>query len=565
MSLNTFEKLSIQLTDEERQLMLQRLRDFLPQEEPLLVEDEDIFQIDIKKVFEESPWYQKLFYNILQLFTGKDVLVLVEERELRLLSRSVRREAGYYIDIEAQRVKQDFLELIQDLKNRLMPFAEPLQRIRSEREDFVVFLGNRFFNDFADSIFKSTDPQLLFKDKDNPRMAQIKSLMQETFETLISSIDQKQRNQFKQHARSIHLLQSLQEFPFYNFIGAFSEQGPTGQEAPWENLSNAMVSLVNILYSMKLFPNAVLLENLFIYGYQERFTDSLAEDLGHWMKELYQQALSLMDLLENIDHLPLINMSKLINGDINFKPMDVGGGEDYFHIYRRYWQKKIDHRYAIFVTHNKIDELKRALLSTWGDNHLKPVGRYNHKFGKYCRFRYVVTMELLVNFLDDLVMEKNYPLMDIIWKRGEFYKKENRRDYNEVMEYLQQNKALLEIFTGKLEDQGYYAQALQDILKQKEKLEETRQRDLTLLYRSIDLEVQGFIKQTLVILDKAGKLLTGVLMGDRGEYDTLSNYPDLAGPPNRLFKDELVTREFLVNNAHRNIQDIFALEEKAPI
>lgn len=565
MGSEVFQRLSRELNSSERQEMLQRISALLPQEKLVLREDREDEPMDVEKIYKESPWWERIWFQIQKLFSGKEILQLVEEHCLKSLTRKLKREAHPWFDVENKRATQEFYQLLEKLKNALEPFRDIMQRLGREKEEFVFFLGNRCFEGLEENLNVATDPEEIKKSNENIRPIQVRDKIREALELNFDSITTEKRNQLKWQARSVFHLQQLCEFSFYSFLGQFTERGTSGVEADWQNIRYPLGGLLDILYSFQVFPQPTLLQDMLVFTHRERFLDEEEDDVAQWISGIYKQMAVLKDLLQEADKIPLQKVMQLIAKELSYQPRDIGGGEDFFHIYNKIWQRRTERRYAIFVNREKIAEAERSICSTWNCSYPLPaLEPYGREFSKLGRFQFSRSIALLYHFYQELINEKSYPLLDTIWKRGEFYKKDNHREFDDVMKYIHLSTERFESLQNRLKEGGFYKVRLAEILKDYQPQPELMSKEIGLLYQTIDQEVRRFILELMNQLHIMASLLTGILIGERGNYDTLSNFADLAGPPNRLFKEELVTREFQVNNAYKALNDIFTLEEKAP-
>lgn len=558
-----FENLAKELSSEERRTMLERIRTNLPESGASLHEEEVSQPVDLEHIYKNASWFEKLIIFVLHLLSSKEILEVTEERQIKLLLRNMRKEAGNWISLDQKRLRQDFYLKLDNLKKLCQVFKEPLEMLLVEKEEFILFLGNSFFKEIYQVMQDDTNPDEILKENPDFAVSRIREKIQYRFDKAFDTITLEMRKLFKTQARSLYQMNALAQYPFHKFQALFQERGESGVEAPWENCRSSLAPLNDILQSFLLFPDNQLLEQLLIFYYRDRIIGTSNEDLAELLGERYKEASQLKNALIDITSLPLNNLLKLITGNINYYYSDIGGGEDFFPIYKKSWQRKIEQRISNFSIRMQIEELRNNLLNTWSGDRISPLGRYNASFSSYRKFRYVNSIELLKAYYEELKVERGYPCMEIIWKRGEFYKKNNQEQYYQVMEFIQGASEIFNDFIKRLEVTGYYGKQLADLEKEKGGILEGDEKKLIFLYDTIDQDAHILVTQMLKNLKLLGKLLSGILIGDRGEYDTLSNYADLSAPPNRQFKDELVTREFQVNNSCRNITDLFALEEKA--
>lgn len=565
MSDSLFDRLAKELTVEERHEMLEQVKSLLPLEAEPMKMEENTQELDLEKVYKESSFFERLWIFILHMFTQKEIKEITGERQLIQIKRKLHKEASVWINTEEKRLTQEFYVLFSTLNHSLEIVRETLARIRREKEDFLLYWGNSCFQDFKENILKETDPLMIEKQLKEVRINIVRDTIEENFNLAFTHIPEHLVIKFKQQNDCLYHLQALVNFPLYALVSSFQTRGETGLEAEWEDIQTSLMNFADLLHSFIYFPDRETLEQVVLFANRERILKEKSEESKKWLEDLYEAFNSIQEILKRLVQIPIPDFLKLLNENINYSLSDLGGGEDCFYIFRKSWKLRIDHRIALYINQSKIRELQTALLSTWSVTNPGKLGNYNERFHPNCNFRYIRTMVLLAYFYEELRKERKYPVLDTILKRGEFYKKNNQVEFKQVMDSIHQSKELFETFLDKLEDRGFYTVRLKDLLNNKESSAETQEKDIQYLVQSIDQEAEEIVKRLMANMRKLSLLLTGILIGDRGEYDTLSNYADLAGPPNRQFKDELVTREFLVNNAYKNINDIFALEEKTPL
>jgi len=565
MQPSVFEQLSKELSSEERQAMLAKVRNAVSLTEDPVHDEIHQKDVNIEKIYSEYSTLQKLWVFILHLFLGKNTLEITEERELRELARQIKQQGDQWIDIENKRLKEKFSDLLGRLNNSLEPLRSVLSRCMQERDDFITSWAARHFSFDSKSLLESINPWLISEDSSNLRISRLRDTMQNQFSQYFETFPTELKSIFKQQSDALYHLNSLANYPFFRILSAFDLRGSSGNEAEWQDIKGPMMDLADIIFSFTLFPDSPVLEIMLIFANRENLFALTSEKSEEWLTEYLNKFTEVKQILSELSNFPFSPFLKIISEDLNYRMNNIGGSEDYFYIFKKQWQRKMEHQYSLFVNKYKIEELEKGLLGTWSHGSIKPIGLYNSSFSELGTFRYVTSFNLLNIFYQDLIKEKSYPCLDIIWKRGEFYKKNNAIQFKQVMEIVHQAPEAMDEFLEKLEETGFYGMRWKEIINVDDPNDDMYTKDIAYFYQSIDQEARELINQLISNLKLLANLLSGILLGDRGEFDTLSNYADLAGPPNRLFKDELVTREFLVNNAFKNLTDIVALEEKSPL
>jgi len=182
-------------------------------------------------------------------------------------------------------------------------------------------------------------------------------------------------------------------------------------------------------------------------------------------------------------------------------------------------------------------EQAREFLKT---DSLPEVSFYNNIGAAYSLHpRYLKTTGFIRGFLDKFFMtEMNSPLK-LILIDGEFYKEQNRDDYNDAYNGVIWAYDRLRSLEGQLAPEGPLGVEIESITNEASG-ESQRARKLQGLIENIDVQMEEVASRLIEHISLLKNVLGGILHGDMGgRYDTLSNMGYIGRNENKNLQQKL--------------------------
>jgi hypothetical protein len=532
-TIDTFERLASRLSIEERQALLAKLSSYAVLSKEVLFREEEISpKIDVELQYKEAPWYVKLFLVILGFFKGKTPLHLFEERLIASLGAMIENRAPGLFDRRRNMLISGFWDEIQSLKEAARFFYEALDiSLNKDKGAFFSFLASLELDFIHRRIVTETDPAAIAAGNPGFTDVDIKNTISRTLDGIFQTINEDERRIMYRNARSLHCLKELSSFLFDRFLSAFNQDHQTkGLSAPTYLVLDQLYALNNILYSLQEPPSMALLETLFIFQLQEKNAEATI-DLQDELKALLSRAEESLGRIRQFNkRIPLTEIIRCASRNLSYMPQTITGGEDWFAVYRDYWKKQIDERYALFIQEKHRRELVEELRDFFKGNSIKSlqyVADGSDREGIPVRGTF--SLAFLLTFYSVLFIEDMNKVLKPILIDGEFYKKENRTEFTEAYNELLKLGDTIRAFDQKLSPTGDLGKRY-DVARQEITALSVKRRKIQTLEMEASDEAADIIARATKALKSLAAVLGGIIKGEAGgRYDSLVNLGSLAG------------------------------------
>jgi hypothetical protein len=430
--------------------------------------------------------------------------------------------------------------------------------VNRDKGGFYAFLGSLEMGELHHRLETETIPEL-FTERTDASERELRQAALRAMEAVFSAITDEQRNGMYYNARSLNCLKELASFGFDRIIAAFGS-GSGGQTCPVNVVREQLVSLNNILFSLREPPALPLLESLFIYRLQERSGEPGFDMTGEMHSLLGTAEDAIVTIRDFNRRVPLTRILRCAGRDMSLVPHQVSGGEDWFAIYREYWKKRVEANVLDYTRNRKHQELVNSFKHFLKGMNLKTL---EHAASDSNPRGLPVSESFALSFLLTFhaaifVNDVNTVLRPILID-GDFFKKENRSEFTGAYNDIRKIEEDIKKFDAKIAPNGeygtHYYQAREDLSALS-----VKRRKIQQAVDEITLEAGGIIIRSRDAMVSLVNLLNGILRKEAGgKYDTLVNFEKLAGKNPDVFIDGIaeVIRQF--QEALRILKDIDAL------
>ena len=533
----TLSRLVSELSLDERNSFLEKLQVHSTLSgDPLYEEGEAAGQEEAAVTrYARLPWYLRLCFFILSYLKSKSPVKIFEDRQLQKLGREIETRAPGLYNYQQNLLLLEFLDMLTDLRDGARFFFTALDlSVNRDKGGFYAFLGSLEMGEMHHRLITETVPEL-FTDKPDVSERELRQAALRVMETICSSITETQRSVMYYNARSLYCLKELASFPFDRVITIF-DSSAGGQTCPVNAARDLLISLNNILYSLKDPPALPLLESLFIYRLQERSGEP-GFDMNGEMQTLLGRAEEAIAAIRNFNkRVPLTKILRCSCRDTGLAPQQISGGEDWFVIYREYWKKQVETKVIDYIRqckHNDLLNTFRYFLKGTNLKVLENVVSDANPSGIPVPEAFALSF-LLTFHAAIFVNEVNLFLRPILID-GEFFKKENRSEFTGAYNDIMKAGEDIKMFDAKLSPAGeygtHYNQAKEDISALA-----LKQRKMQQALDTISHDASGIIIRSRDAMTALINILNGILKKDAcGKYDTLANFEKLSGNPPDVF------------------------------
>ncbi|MDR1411723.1 MAG: DUF5312 domain-containing protein [Spirochaetaceae bacterium] len=527
----TMSRLASSLSLTERKELLEKLKSLsLISQDPLYQDTDDSnFEEDAERRFSKLSIFLRIWYYILGLFKSQSPLAVFKNRELVKLGKEAETKAPGFYSASGYLLPQ-FYEAIGRLKANSRFFYSALDTgFSRDKGAFYGFLGSLEMEEIHSRLVSETDPAIIADKHPGLPESALRQLAQKEFEEAIQAISEEQRGRMYAAARSLSCLRELSSFLYDRFIMAFTNNaGFGGMACRAVIVRDALVSLNNILFSLKECPPMSLLESLFIFILQEQGAG--ADVQSETQKLLTQAETSIAAIRDFNRKIPLALVARIAARDISLAPKTISGGEDWFALYKDYWKRHIDSAFFAYFGNRRRRELQKTCAGFFqgveprflanAESETKPDG---------LPVLHAESLGFLLTFYSSVFMTGLNPFLRTVLIDGEFYKKDNKLEYTENYNELIKLDDMIGRFDENLAPRGdwgkRYAQTRKEI-----SAPVAKRRKFQIIQEEIDEQAAAIVEGAGIAMNGMVKVLNGITDKEAdGNYDTLSNLPQLNG------------------------------------
>jgi Family of unknown function (DUF5312) len=335
------------------------------------------------------------------------------------------------------------------------------------------------------------------------------------------------------------------------FDSVISESGKICQIA---DVQDMLLELSGILKSLNNPPTIRAMEALFLYSLE---SDELKETLNKKMTVADTYLSAIRDFNKKV---PLENLVKVLSADLTKSSKKPPLVEDWFRIYRKFWSSRVNRRYAYFVNERKKNDSEREICALTGVRYIKPVERYTRNYYfEGSPARYEKSLAFIQIFLLEILPDKLYPPVMTISREGEFYKKDNKTDFEKVLNYLELLNKKLATILIMVNGNGLLGDKLDQLVSEDDEIKKNTISDAI---EQVDFEVVSLLDGFIDHIRMLNKVMHGIVIGDGGAYDTLSNISSLGGKSNNELRESFKMTSLIINKIVKYITEMKILEEK---
>ena len=564
---SVFDRLAREISKDERRNLLAQIGEIQElNEEPMRAADTaESEPVLLEREFAELGFFARLGIILMGFFTGRGRNQLIKEHLLHKIQRKVERSAAGMIDFQRDMVFPKMHQTIARLRSAVALFRRPLIRaLEGDKPDFYALLGKLEFEDIQARLEKETDPERLSNLDPEATPVEIKRQMDRVFDGILEDIIPDKRRRMIAHTTALARMRTLARFPYEKLLDAFppSDKGASGPAA-LRNVKDGLLELGDALWAFQAPPSTTLLEALFLFELQETIGDEEGR-LEAELTDRMDKAAAALDIVRKVNaDIPWMNLLKALAEDIQYSPRPVSGGEDWFRVFREFWRERLAIRYRNWSDHKRLQELLRGLTVLWNIDLIPLIPGYRiQDFPEEFAPRHEGSLAAFNTMFQEVFQGRLYHVLNLIKIDGKFYKKDNRREYEEVFGRLLRTPDKLRAFTSRLRPEGEFGVRRAE-LRREMAAGEDRTGPIRDLVRSLDRESQNLSVPLIGDLRALTRLLVGILEGSGGaSYDTLSNMSEIGGQGHDTFRLALQEVRNIVEKSTEILSELVDVEEK---
>lgn len=562
---SVFHQLSAKLSPGERGELLKKIRSAAAfSTEPFISEMEEPQTVNIEAEYERLGLLAKIIIFFKCIFSSRERNDVAEEYLVKRLVQKIRQEHPDIIDVTEKAALSNVYREIESLETAATVFLTPLQTaLEGAKQEFITFLASFEMEVLHEQLEEAVNP---FADKarfENKENEEIKKELQFRLEDLMMDVTDEQRKIIGRQLYTLEVLLKLCLFPFKKALNKFQRREGDGQMiCSLEKIKGLLLDLEQILYSLRVPPEPLTVEALFLYLYRKEVSNRESDVEEKISKQMERGNLAMQRIRQFHQNVPLIDILKFTLRDLNHFPDTGQEKSDWFILYKEYWHNILEKRYNDFVAERK----KKQIITDATDFLKEPVfpqlhlyrdGTHSLLFHPRCQYSLAFLYHYVRKFLGQVFRRE----LQTILIDGEFYKGQNRQDFTDAYNTLFQLESRVQFIEESLSAENSLGKRILSV--DKELLTKPlKKKKIENVVEVMERENAKVLRSCAGSLSQLNSVINGILYGEvGGRYDTLANISYLGGSDNKGFKKKL---DLLINNlseAKDHLNNLTTIEE----
>jgi Family of unknown function (DUF5312) len=558
---SVFNRLIMGLTQIERLEMLKKMQHISPINDLPLKDEKYLEEYDFEESYKTFSVFEKIIIFFTVLFSTKERDKVIETLSMDKLAKKLEKSVPDLINYNSKKFLNKFLVKIENLQESLAVFNNTLPLIfKSNESDFIAFLVGLHFPEVEARLLESIDPQIIASDFEFESSFQLKRHIEFRIDEILGEIDLDKKKIIYKELKNLHVLKALTLFNFENILTAFRIEGSDNSlSCGFIDIRKPLHQLLDILFSLNISPSIDTLNAVFIFNEELSHPDS-NDDLEKILKLKLEDANISFECIRKFNlEVPLESILCLVNHNMNFHPAHIGGAEDWSVLFRRFWFKKFDLMMVKYTEREKKIQLEEN--ASFFLNLSKKTTLSNYKKGLWDKdenVKFEATAGFIAEFMTGIFNRELVKPLKLVLIDGQFYKEQNRLDYNKSYRTIIEVVDLFNVIENKLSPAGEYKSGIERL-----KVENTEEAKESIqeLKLYIDTEFGKIIVGYNLALGLLIDVVSGIVQGEMGGvYDTLSNLGYIGKGENKNLLTQLNDIRFKLDEARNISYQLYDLE-----
>ena len=536
-----FDKLVSSLSLDERQNLLSKLKgqSSMSSTETLYFDEEIIVPVsNIETQYAKLPWFYRLWYFILSIFKSRPPIKIFEDHQVFTLgNKADERSPGLY-DYQKALLLPSFCRQLEGLREASRFFYSALDiSVNRDRGAFFAFLGSLEMPSVHKRLYTDTDPlQVIEKNPDAPE-SELRQIALRAMENAFTGITEECREAMYFDARTLNCLRELSSFLFDRVIMAFANDPTYGGEVCSAGVvRELLITLNNILISLKVVPPMPLLESLFIFTLQEKGEEQ-SFDISRELRALLIKAEESLTVIRDFNKkVPLTWIIRCCTRDMSYSPRPISGGEDWFVVYRDYWKRYVDSIFNNYMRDRRYKELLNTFRYFLKGTNLKMLANTQSEAEPDgMPVKGAFALSFVLTFYSAVFMPDINKYLRPILIDGDFHEKEGRAEFAENYNNLIKLEDEIKKLELEISPSGDYGKRYQQAKQEMTSLP-VKRRKIQIVVEDASEEAAKILERAKEASKRMTKILTGVLGMDPRRLYSLTNLAKVAGKDSQFIQ-----------------------------
>jgi len=558
-----FNKLIKGISREERLRMLEKMHHVFPLNDLPLKEKFIEDEYDYEKSYQTFSFLEKIIVFFRTLFSSIERDKVIESVSMEKLAKKLEKESPELISYNQKKYLNKLFSEITKLSDSLEVFRNTLALVmKSHKSDFIAFLVGLYFPEIEEKLMSVIDPDNVTKKFDFESSFKLKRHIEFGIDEVLSELDTDKKKIIYQEIKNLHVLHTLSIFNFEIITSAFTyEEAEDGYICNFSDIRKPLHGLIDILFSLNILPAVDTLNAVFMFE-NELSQSKNMDDLEKLLKLKMGKADTAFTTIRDFNtKIPLNSILCLVNRNMNFSPAHIGGAEDWYVLFRRFWYKKFDILMEKYIEHEKKLQLE-ADASFFLNISAKAV-LSNYKKGLWSEgesVKFEASAGFIYTFMNKIFNKDLNKSLKLVLIDGQFYKEQNRLDFNKSYSTITETLDRIKLLNNKLSPNGEYLSQI-DKLDPKivdESVENSKDEIINFVDKEFETIIIAFNEALGLLID----VIFGIVQGEMGGvYDTLSNLGYIGKGENKNLISQLNDIRFKLDEARNISYGLYDLEK----
>ncbi len=558
-----FNKLIKGIPREERLRMLEKMHHVFPLNDLPLKEEFIEDEYDYEKSYQTFSFFEKIIVFFRTMFSSKERDKVIESFSMDKLANRLEKEFTGLISYKQKKYLNKFYLEIIKLKDSLNVFQNTLPLVyKSNKSDFIAFLVGLYFPEIEEKLISVIDPDIVSRNNEFENSYQLKRHIEFSIDEVLSELDTDKKKIIYKEIKNLHVLYSLSVYNFERIISSFVyDKDNDTFSCDFIEIRKPLHGLIDILFSLNILPSGDTLNAVFMFEHELTKTDS-TEDLEKLLNLRMEKADKFFTAIRDFNlKIPLNSILCLVNRNMNFSPAHIGGAEDWYVFFRRFWYRKFDILMGQYIEKEKKLELE-ANAAFFLNNAGKAV-LTNYKKGLWSEtesVKFEASAGFIYTFMNTIFTRELNKALKLVLIDGQFYKEQNRLDYNKAYRTLIETVDKIKLLNDKLTPNGEYLSQINEL--NTEIIDDVGENPKNEIISFVDKEFETIIIAFNESLGLLINVIFGIVQGEMGGvYDTLSNLGYIGKGENKNLVSQLNDIRFKLDEARKISYGLYDLEK----
>lgn len=564
---SVFDRLVLDLSSRERYDLLEKIRSHKGvSEEPLIEKSEEPEEeINFETEYQKFNIFRKFIIFILSIFTGKNKNILVESHLLKKLASKIRSKYPGLINFSKKQLLRGMLAELESLHLHISSLKDSFQAtLGTERSDFLAFLISLELEEVQQRIIEETEPFSLFESGHFTEVAEVRGEMEKRFNKIIEDISREDRRKIYHSVFALTRFYQLSSFDFdeMNSLFAKSQFGGRGVLS-FSVARNKLMRLCDLIQSVHFPPPSNALKAVFLFSNYEKIGDpylNLNAQLDRFLKEADITFSAIRRFNKKV---PLPDIIKCMLRNYNYKPEILKGGEDWFVLFRNFWDKQFDKIFKSFYKEKKMKVFITESLSFLNMEYFRKLEYYTLEiaYNPYS-LKHYLSLLFIKNFYEKIFLPRLNKALNVLFINGNFYKKENRTSFTDAYNGMTTVYEKIHTLDKSVSPEGELGIEIEAAKNEVIKTQPVK-RKAHQIFKEINARTKLIIEEAVSHYTMLINILDGILHGQvGGKFDSISNRKSIGGRENHEIVSSWRNSLNKLNKALELLRDVYQLEER---